>query len=75
MVPTTVSYMKGKDIDYYINQAGGYSENAKKSKKFIARQFCQCLFFTAAFIIFDSIKRQEGRPAGLTLFKIDETSH
>ena len=35
MVPNTVSYMKGKDIDYYINQAGGYSENAKKSKKFI----------------------------------------
>ena len=35
MAPNTVSYMKGKDIDYYINQAGGYSENAKKSKKFI----------------------------------------
>ena len=35
MVPNTVSYMKGKDVDYYLNQAGGYSENAKKSKKFI----------------------------------------
>ncbi|MCZ2728053.1 hypothetical protein, partial [Bacteroides caccae] len=33
MVPNTVSYMKGKDVDYYLNQAGGYSENAKKSKK------------------------------------------
>ena len=35
MVPNTVSYMEGKNIDYYLNQAGGYSENAKKSKKFI----------------------------------------
>ena len=35
MVPNTVSYMQGKDVDYYLNQAGGYSENAKKSKKFI----------------------------------------
>ena len=26
---------KGQDVDYYLNQAGGYSENAKKSKKFI----------------------------------------
>ncbi|WP_077153596.1 SLBB domain-containing protein [Bacteroides bouchesdurhonensis] len=35
MVPNTVSYLEGKDIDYYLNQAGGYSDNAKKSKKFI----------------------------------------
>ena len=35
MVPNTVSYIKGEDMDYYLNQAGGYSENAKKSKKFI----------------------------------------
>ena len=35
MVPNTVSYIQGKDVDYYLNQAGGYSDNAKKSKKFI----------------------------------------
>ncbi|MCM1781428.1 SLBB domain-containing protein, partial [Bacteroides thetaiotaomicron] len=35
MVPNTVSYMKGKDVDYYLNQAGGCSDNARKSKKFI----------------------------------------
>ena len=35
MVPNTVSYMEGKKVDYYLDQAGGYSENAKKSKKFI----------------------------------------
>lgn len=35
MVPNTISYLEGKDIDYYLNQAGGYSDNAKKSKKFI----------------------------------------
>ena len=35
MVPNTVSYIAGKNIDYYLNQAGGYSDNAKKSKKFI----------------------------------------
>ena len=35
MVPNTVSYIAGENIDYYLNQAGGYSDNAKKSKKFI----------------------------------------
>ena len=35
MVPNTVSYMEGKNIDYYLNQSGGYADNAKKSKKFI----------------------------------------
>ena len=35
MVPNTVSYSEGKDIDYYLDQSGGYSDNAKKSKKFI----------------------------------------
>ncbi|WP_303042043.1 SLBB domain-containing protein [Bacteroides caecimuris] len=35
MVPNTVSYIAGKNIDYYLNQAGGYSDNARKSKKFI----------------------------------------
>ena len=35
MMPNTVSYMEGEKINYYLNQAGGYSDNAKKSKKFI----------------------------------------
>lgn len=35
MMPNTVSYVEGMDINYYLNQAAGYSENAKKSKKFI----------------------------------------
>ena len=35
MVPNTVSYQVGKNIDYYLSQAGGYSDNARKSKKFI----------------------------------------
>lgn len=35
MVPNTVSYVDGRNVDYYLNQAGGYSGNAKKSKKFI----------------------------------------
>ena len=35
MVPNTVSYIEGQKVDYYLDQAGGYSENAKKSKKFI----------------------------------------
>lgn len=35
MVPNTISYLEGKDIDYYLNQAGGYSDDAKKNKKFI----------------------------------------
>ena len=35
MVPNTVSYQKGEGVKYYLNQAGGYSQHAKKSKKFI----------------------------------------
>lgn len=35
MMPNTVSYAKGKSVKYYLDQAGGYSANAKKSQKFI----------------------------------------
>lgn len=35
MMPNTVTYIDGKNVGYYLNQAGGYSQNAKKSKKFI----------------------------------------
>ena len=33
MMPNTVSYIDGKSVKYYLSQAGGYSSNAKKSKK------------------------------------------
>lgn len=35
MMPNTVSYRKGEKVNYYLGQAGGYSQHAKKSKKFI----------------------------------------
>lgn len=35
MMPNTVTYKDGKNVRYYLNQAGGYSQNAKKTKKFI----------------------------------------
>lgn len=35
MMSNTVSYVKGNSVKDYISQAGGYSQNAKKSKKFI----------------------------------------
>ena len=35
MMPNTVTYIEGKNVGYYLSQAGGYSQNAKKSKKFI----------------------------------------
>lgn len=35
MIPNTVSYRKGEKVSYYLSQAGGYSQHAKKSKKFI----------------------------------------
>ncbi len=35
MMPNTVSYLQGKKVSYYLSQAGGYSSQAKKSKKFI----------------------------------------
>ena len=35
MMNNTVTYMPGEGVKYYLSQAGGYSQNAKKSKKFI----------------------------------------
>lgn len=35
MYPNTVGFQKGKKAKYYINQAGGFSENAKKSQTYI----------------------------------------
>lgn len=35
MMPNTVGYLSGKNTNYYLDQAGGYSLNAKKSKKFV----------------------------------------
>ena len=35
MYPNTVAYQKGKDISYYIKQAGGYSSSAKKNRTYI----------------------------------------
>ena len=35
MLPNTVSYKKGESLGYYISQAGGYSNGARKSKAFI----------------------------------------
>lgn len=35
MYPNTVGYQKGKKAKYYINQAGGYSNKAKKSQTYI----------------------------------------
>lgn len=35
MMPNTVSFKEGESVKYYISQAGGYGQNAKKSKKFI----------------------------------------
>lgn len=35
MMPNTVTYQKGKSLDYYISQAGGFANGARKSKAFI----------------------------------------
>lgn len=35
MYPNTVGFQKGKKAKYYINQAGGFSEEAKKSQTYI----------------------------------------
>lgn len=35
MYPNTVGYQKGKGTKYYINQAGGFSNKAKKSQAYI----------------------------------------
>lgn len=35
MYPNTVTYREGKGVKYYINQAGGWGNRAKKSKTYI----------------------------------------
>lgn len=35
MYPNTVSYVKGKTLSYYIEQAGDYSQRAKKKRAYI----------------------------------------
>jgi len=35
MYPNTVSYVEGKKVRYYIEQAGGFGNDAKKSKAYI----------------------------------------
>lgn len=36
--PITVAYKEGKDYKYYVNQAGGFGQRAKKSKSYIVYQ-------------------------------------
>ena len=38
MYPNTVTYKEGENLNYYINLAGGYGLNAKKSKAIIVYQ-------------------------------------
>jgi protein involved in polysaccharide export with SLBB domain len=35
MYPNTVAYKKGANLKYYVNQAGGFSEHARRSHAFI----------------------------------------
>lgn len=35
MYPNTVAYAKGKSVSYYLDQAGGFSDRAKKSRTYI----------------------------------------
>lgn len=35
MFPNTVVYVPGKNINYYVDQAGGYGHSAKKGKAFV----------------------------------------
>jgi len=35
MYPNTTSFVEGKGLRYYINQAGGFSDNARKSQTYI----------------------------------------
>ncbi|MCR5679648.1 MAG: SLBB domain-containing protein [Prevotella sp.] len=35
MYPNTTGFIEGKSLKYYINQAGGYNTNAKKSQTYI----------------------------------------
>lgn len=35
MVPNVISYREGMSVKYYVNQAGGYTSDAKKSKIYV----------------------------------------
>ena len=38
MFPNSMFYESGKNYKYYVNQAGGFGDRAKKSKAFIVYQ-------------------------------------
>ena len=35
LYPNTVNYISGKSVSYYINQAGGYNNKARRSKVYV----------------------------------------
>ena len=35
LYPNTVHYLHDKNVKYYINQAGGYTDNARKAKVYV----------------------------------------
>lgn len=35
MVPNVISYREGKSLKYYVNQSGGYTDDAKKSRLYV----------------------------------------
>ena len=40
MFPNTIAYSKGQSLSYYINQAGGYGNHARKNKVFAVNMNC-----------------------------------
>ena len=72
MVPNAISYKDGKPLKYYVNQAGGYTADAKKSKVYAVhangevekmRKFSRSIYPGSEIVVSAKKKREGGMTA------------
>ena len=73
LFPTDVVYAKGKNLRYYIDRAGGFSDNARKSKVYVL-QPNGVAAKTRHFLFFRSFPKIEPGSEILVPKKIDKTN-
>ena len=72
MVPNAISYREGKSVKYYVNQAGGYTSDAKKSKIYAVhangevervRKYSRSIYPGSEIVVSAKKKREGGMTA------------
>ena len=72
MVPNAISYKDGKPLKYYVNQAGGYTADAKKSKVYAVhangevekvRKYSRSIYPGSEIVVSAKKKREGGMTA------------